>query len=135
MAHDEIKELDARGLRNFALTTGGIVVLVFGLLVPWLLGHFIPRWPWVIGGVLVVMGMTVPAALQPVYRNWMKFGLLMSKVTTPLVMGVAFYTVLTPMGLIRRLLGMDSLARKFDSSTSYRVASRKAPTKNLEKPF
>jgi hypothetical protein len=50
-------------------------------------------------------------------------------------MGIVFYLVVTPMAVVRRMLGKDSLARRFDQSPSYRVPSRKAPIKNLEKPF
>jgi len=135
MAEHEIRELDRKGLREFALTTGAIVAVLFGLFFPWLLERPIPRWPWVITGVLVVWGLAAPSSLRPVYRGWMKFGLLMSKVTTPLIMGIVFFLVVTPMGFIRRIAGKDSLARQFDGSESYRVPSHKAPIRNLEKPF
>jgi len=135
MAEHEIKELDKKGLREFGLTTGGIVAVLFGLFFPWLLERPIPRWPWVIAAVLAAWGLAAPLSLRPVYRGWMKFGLLMSKVTTPLIMGLVFFFVVTPMGLVRRLLGKDSLARQFDKSVSYRVASARPPPKNLEKPF
>lgn len=131
----EIKELDAKGLREFALTTGGIVAVLFGLFFPWLLERPSPRWPWVITAVLVAWGLAAPRSLQPVYRGWMKFGLLMSKVTTPIIMGAVFFLVVTPMGVVRRLSGRDSLGRRFDASASYRVPSRKPPIRNLEKPF
>ena len=124
-----------KGLREFALTTAAIIAVLFGLFFPWLLERPIPRWPWVITGVLVVWGLAAPATLRPVYRGWMQFGLLLSKITTPIVMGVVFYVVITPMGLIRRLSGNDSLHRRFEQTGSYRVPSHKAPIRNLEKPF
>lgn len=135
MTSHEIKDLDRKGLREFGLTTGGIVAVLFGLFFPWLLERPIPVWPWAIAGVLGLWGLVAPMSLQPVYRGWMKFGLLLSKITTPLIMGIVFFVVITPMGLIRRLTGNDSLARSFDSSASYRVVREKAPPKNLEKPF
>jgi hypothetical protein len=134
MEHD-IKELDARGLREFGLTTGGIVAGLFGLLFPWLLERPVPRWPWVIAAVLVAWALAAPASLRGFYRGWMKLGLLLGKITTPVIMGVVFFLVVTPMGLVRRLLGKDSLARGFEMTSSYRVPSHKAPAKNLEKPF
>jgi hypothetical protein len=65
----------------------------------------------------------------------MKLGLLLGKITTPVIMGIVFYLVVTPMGVVQRLLGKDSLARGFEMKPSYRVPSHKAPVKNLEKPF
>jgi hypothetical protein len=89
----------------------------------------------VIFAVLALSGLAAPGTLRPAYRAWMKLGLLMSRVTTPLIMGIVFFLVVTPMGIARRVLGKDSLARRFDDSPSYRVPSRKAPVRNMEKPF
>ncbi len=131
-----IPVLDRKGLREFGLVTGGIVAVLFGLFFPWLLDRPIPRWPWVIFGVLAVMGLAVPLALGPVYRTWMKFGLLMSKIMTPLIMGIVFFLTVTPMALLVRLLGKDYMARRLDrGATSYRIPSEATPPKRLEKPF
>jgi len=131
-----IPELDRKGLREFGLVTGGIVAVLFGLFFPWLLDRPIPRWPWVIFGVLTIMGLAAPMALKPVYRTWMKFGLLMSKVMTPLIMSIAFFLTVTPLAVLMRLMGKDYMARKLDSSArSYRVPSKATPPKRLEKPF
>ena len=135
MADHEIRDLDRKGLREFALTTGGIVAVLFGLFFPWVLERPIPRWPWVIAGALVAWGLVAPQTLRPVYRGWMRLGLLFSKITTPIIMGVVFFLVVTPLGIWRRLRGKDTLVRHFDKSASYRVPSHKAPIRNLEKPF
>jgi hypothetical protein len=133
---DHIPELDAKGLREFALTTGGIIAGLFGLFFPWLLERPWPRWPWVLAAVLVVWGLAAPATLKPVYRGWMRFGLLLSKVTTPLIMGLVFFLVVVPTGLIVRLRGKDYLHRRFHRDRdTYRVASTKAARENFERPF
>jgi hypothetical protein len=131
-----IPELDRKGLREFGLVTGGIVALLFGLFFPWLLDRPIPWWPWIIFGVLAALGLAVPMALKPVYRTWMKFGLLMSKIMTPLIMGIVFFLTVTPMALLMRLLGKDYMARRLDrSAQSYRIESQANPPERLEKPF
>ncbi len=135
-ASHPIPVLDRKGLREFGLVTGGIVAVLFGLFFPWLLDRPIPRWPWVIFGVLGIMGLAVPLALGPVYRTWMKFGLLMSKIMTPLIMGIVFFLTVTPMALLMRLLGKDYMARRLDrNAESYRIPSEATPPKRLEKPF
>ncbi len=132
----KIPELDRKGLREFGLVTGGIIAVLFGLFFPWLIERPIPRWPWVIFGVLAVLGLTAPQALKPIYHWWMRFGLLMSRITTPIIMGVVFYLVITPMGLVMRLAGKDYMARRLHQQVeSYRIKSTATPPKRLEKPF
>jgi len=134
--HQEIPDLDRKGLRSFGLTTGTIVAGLFGLVLPWLLGHSLPLWPWVLCGVLVMWACLAPVSLRPVYRVWMRFGLLMSRITTPIILSIVFFLVITPVALIRGWLGKDSMSRRLDEKmTTYRVKSRKASAENLERPF
>ncbi len=130
-----IPELDRKGLRDFGLVTGAIVAALFGLFFPWLLERSLPLWPWALFAVLGIWGLLAPMSLRPVYRVWMRFGLLMSRVTTPLIMGIVFFLMITPMALVLKLLGKDAMARKLDNSMSYRVPSRKPPIENLKRPF
>ena len=138
MAHPqhEIPELNRTELRNFGLVTGGILALLFGLFFPWLFEKPIPAWPWIIAAVLGAWGLIAPMSLQPVYRAWMKLGLLLSKITTPIILGIVFYGLLLPMGLIMRLSGHDPMKRRFsDEAVSYRIKHEKAPKTSMERPF
>jgi hypothetical protein len=135
-----IPELDRKGFRDFALTTGAIVAVLFGLFFPWVFDREFPvftDWPWIFLVVFGAWGLIAPMSLKPVYNVWMKFGLFMgSYIMTPIIMFVVFFVMFMPMGLIMRLFGKDLLAMKLDSSSeSYRVPSNKPPAKNLEKPF
>jgi hypothetical protein len=94
-AEHAIPELDRKGLREFGLVTGGIVAGLFGLFFPWVFERSWPAWPWIVFAVLGCWGLLAPMSLQPVYRVWMRFGLLLSRVTTPLIMGLVFYLVIT----------------------------------------
>jgi hypothetical protein len=58
-----------------------------------------------LGGALYVAGALVPARLGPLYRSWMRLAHLISKVTTPIFMGVVYFLVLTPTGVVMRLFG------------------------------
>jgi O-antigen/teichoic acid export membrane protein len=135
-ASHTIPNVGRKELRSFGVTTGMIVAALFGLFFPWLLERAIPAWPWILCAVLVVWGLVAPATLRPVYRGWMRFGLFMSRITTPLILGIVFFLVVTPMAFLRSLLGKDSMARKFlDSADSYRVPSKKPSKENLTRPF
>ncbi len=127
---------DKKALREFGLTTGGVIALSFGLVIPWIFRRHFPVWPRIVSGVLVSWALVAPATLRLVHRGWMKFGLIMNRITTPIVLGVIYLLVITPAGAIMRLLGRDPMMRKFDnSSRSYRLPSRKIVNKNMEKPF
>ena len=131
----QIPELDARGLRQFALVTSAIIVGLFGILLPWLLGFGWPAWPWVLAAVLGGMGVVVPNAVRPVYMGWMRFGLILNRITTPILLGLVFFLLITPFGLVRRLIAKDPLARKLDDKESYRVPSVKRSADSMERPF
>ncbi len=132
----EIEKLDASGYRKFGLLTGAIVAGLFGLLIPLVFSLGFPKWPWILAGILVAWALLAPATLQPVYVGWMKFGNVMNWVNTRLILGLLFYGIFLPFGLIMRLLGKDSMQRKFDKKiASYRVTSHHDARDNVERPF
>ena len=95
-----------------------------------------PVWPWVIAASLWSLALVQPKWLRWIYRAWMRFGLLASRVMTPLVLGVIFFGMILPMALVWRLRGNDPMQRAFDpDQKSYRVQSIKSPEEKLEKPF
>ena len=123
MAIDHIiPDLDRKGLREFGLTTGAAVVAIFGLFIPWMIERPWPVWPWVIAAPLWSLALIYPLWLRWIYRAWMRFGLLASRVMTPLVLGIVFFGMISPMALARRLRGNDPMQRAFDPNRkSYRV--------------
>lgn len=97
--------------RKFGLLVGG-AFLAFGG-VSWWRGHTTaPKILWALGLALVVAGLLVPGRLGPVYRGWMALAKALSRVTTPIFMGIVYFVVLTPLGLLRRLFVGNSLVRK-----------------------
>ena len=131
-----IQTLDSRGYRKFGLTTGGIVIGLFGLLVPWLFGLNYVKWPWILGGVLVLWALLAPTTLKPVYVGWMKFGNVMNWINTRIILGLLFYGIFLPIGAVMRLFGNDPMHRKLDSGlSSYRVTSENDDKSNVERPY
>jgi hypothetical protein len=131
-----IPELDRKGLRDFGLVTGAAVVALFGLFFPWMLERDWPAWPWAIAAPLWLLALVQPSWLRRIYRAWMRFGLLASRVMTPLILGIVFFVMISPMAIVRRLMGKDPMQRALDpSQSSYRVQSTKSPKEKLERPF
>ena len=133
----DIPHLDRQGLRKFGITTGLIVVVLFAVFFPWVFdAASMPVWPWVVAGLLWVPALLVPNSLQPVYAGWMRIGHAIGWVNTRIILGLVFYILVLPMGLLMRLFARDPMARKFDDSAgSYRVKTVSEPKDRLEKPY
>jgi len=103
--------LTPREGRKFGLTVGGAFALL-GAILYWR-GRATPSTALlVVGAVLIMAGIVMPARLAPVHRAWMGFAHLLSKVTTPVFMGVVYFVVISPMGLIMRLSGRNPLVHR-----------------------
>lgn len=97
--------------RRFGLTVGGAFLVLAGVL--WWRG----REPAAeaasgVGAFLILAGLILPSVLGPVHRVWMGAALAMSKVTTPIFLAIVYFGVLTPIGLVRRLLGHSPIPAK-----------------------
>jgi hypothetical protein len=65
---------------------------------------------------LALAGLLLPGRLGPVHRIWMGFAHALSRVTTPIFMGVVYFLVITPVGLVRRAVGGNPLRAQHGSS-------------------
>ena len=124
-------------LRQFGLLFGAILVLLFGLLLPFLIGYSFPLWPWVVALLFALLALLAPTALTPFYRAWMRFGLIAAFINTRIIMFVLYYALFVPTGLVMKLFGRDALARTTGGKTtdSYRVTSVVRPNDHFERPY
>src|SRR4051812_25859696 len=70
-------------------------------------------WLAVAAIVMIVLALTVPAVLAPFNRLWYRFGMLLSRIFQPVVLGLLFFVTVTPIALIMRLTGKDPLRLRF----------------------
>ena len=96
--------------RRFGLTLGAAFLALAGLTL-WRRYSLEARALAGLGGALVAAALLVPARLGPVHRFWMALAAAISRVTTPVFLGLVYFVVLTPTGLVRRLAGRNRLAR------------------------
>ncbi len=87
-----------------------------------------------LAGSLLLAGVLVPGRLSGVHRAWMAMALAISKVTTPIFMGLVYFLVLTPTGWLRRAFGGDPLAREARDG-SYFVVRDPDQRSDLERQF
>ena len=103
--------------RNF-----GIVFFVVFLLIalyPLTYGGEIRIWSLIISTIFLILGLLNSKILTPLNKIWFKFGILLGKIVSPLIMGVIFFLVVTPIGFIMRLLRKDVLNLKYSNTKSY----------------
>ena len=110
-------------LRRFGLIFGSLVIALFGLLIPALVGSLLQKlWPWYLGGAVILLALFWPPLLKPLYHAWMKFGELAGWINTRIILFILFYLVVFPVGLVMKLFGADPLHRKAEpAAPSYRV--------------
>ena len=113
---EEIKAIKSTGkeLREFGLTIGIILVILGGVSL-WRGKPFYPYFLG-IGGLFIVLGLTLPRILKPLQKVWMSFSIIMGFFVSRLILSILFYAVLTPMNLITRLLGKDILDQRIDKT-------------------
>ena len=100
--------------RRFAFTVAGAFVIL-GAFTLWRGRYTVAGVFATIAAVLLLGGLLIPARLRPVERVWMRFATILSRVTTPVFMGIVYFLVLTPAGVIRRTVGRDPLKHGIDN--------------------
>lgn len=129
------QQLAMKELRQFGLIVGGIFSVI-GLW-PAVVRNENPRlWSLVLGGTLVVLGLVVPQSLKHIYSGWMKIGHVLGTINTGIILGIIYYMLITPMGLVMRLMGKDSMHRVLvQDATTYRVVRAPRARHHMRKQF
>src|SRR5258708_17473950 len=110
--------------------------LIFGLAFPYLKGRPYPWWPWALCAGLAVLALLRPMALKWVHALWTRVGRAMGAINTRVILGLIFYLIVTPLGIIRRMLAGDPMARERDATTSsYRLRNRPPDRRSIEDPY
>ena len=86
-------------------------------------------WSLIISLVFLFLGLANSKILNPLNKLWFKFGIFLGKVISPLIMGIIFFLVVTPTGLIMRLLNKDLLNLKFNNNSSYWIEKTEPKSK------
>tara|TARA_B100000282_G_C31289610_1_gene290387 strand:- start:20 stop:403 length:384 start_codon:yes stop_codon:yes gene_type:complete len=100
----------------------GIVFFIVFFIIsiyPLLSHNEIRLWSLIISIIFLVLGLLNSKLLTPLNKVWFKFGILLGKIVSPLVMGIIFFFVVTPIGILMRILKKDLLNLKFNKKTTY----------------
>ena len=114
--------------KNNSNKSFGIVFFLVFLLIaffPLIDGGAIRVWSLVISIIFLILGLINSKLLTTLNLAWIKFGELLGKVIAPIVMGIKYFFVITPIGLFMRILGKDLLNTKLSSNRSYWIKREK----------
>jgi len=100
--------------RSFGVVFG-VVFLIIALW-PLFNSGGVRVWAAITSAAFFLVAFALPRILAPLNKLWMRFGLLLHQIVSPVVLGILFYLFVTPMGLVMRLFGKDFLRLRFDSS-------------------
>jgi len=138
MPHQEIPELDTKGLRQFGLMLGAIFMVLFGFILPWSWGwESSPNYLWVaIGALVLVWALVAPESMRALYHAWMRVAMAIGNVVNGIILAVVYFVVIAPMGIVMRVMGKDPMCRELDKSmASYRVISKVRDRNHVERPY
>ena len=115
----------------------GIVFFIVFLLIalyPLIYSEYIRIWSLIISLVFLLLGAINSQILTPLNILWMKFGLFLGKIISPIIMGLIFFFVVTPTGLIMRIFKKDLINLKFNNDKSYWI-NKNDPKSNMKNQF
>ena len=115
----------------------GIVFFIVFLLIatyPLLKGNDIRIWSLLISFGFLILGLINSKILSPLNKLWFKFGLILGKIISPLIMGVIFFFVVTPIGVVMRILKKDLLNLKYNKKETYWI-EKTGPKSKMKNQF
>ena len=115
----------------------GIVFFIFFLIIslyPLLNDNHLRIWSLIIALIFLILGLMNSRILTPLNKIWFRFGLLLGQLISPIIMGFIFFIVVTPIGLLMRILRKDLLGLKFNKNNSYWI-KRKEPKSLMKNQF
>lgn len=128
------EHFDAGEGRRFGLTLGG-AFLALAAFLAWRGHTTLAATAAAVGGLLALAGLVAPGRTGPLWRGWMALARAISKVTTPVVMALLYYLLITPTALLRRTLGSDPLEPEDDGESYWVARSDGGARTDLHRPF
>ena len=115
----------------------GLVFSIVFLLIaiyPLLNQNEIRIWSLIISIIFLILGLLDSKFLNPLNKIWFKFGILLGKIISPLIMGIIFFLVVTTTGILMRVFKKDILNLKFNTNKSYWI-EKNGPKSKMKNQF
>ena len=127
-----MNEIKISSNRNF-----GIVFFIVFLIVaiyPLINSNEIQIWSLILSLLFLILGLINSKILTPLNKLWFKFGIFLGKIISPIIMGIIFFFVVTPIGFTMRLLSKDILNLKYNNENSYWI-KKTGPKSKMKNQF
>ena len=122
------KEIKTSSNKNFGLVF--FVIFMTIALWPLLNDENIRIWSVIVSIIFLILGLFNSKILTPFNKLWMRLGIFLGAIVSPIVMGIVYFAVITPIGLIMKLFGKDVLNLKIDKNkNTYWTLKKKIPSK------
>ena len=115
----------------------GIVFFIVFLIIalyPMLKGQDLRLWSLIISFIFLILGMINSSILTPLNKIWFKFGILLGNIISPIVMAIVFFVVVTPTGIIMKILRKDLIGLKKNNKNTYWI-EKKAKMTSMKNQF
>ena len=115
----------------------GIVFFIVFLLIalyPLIISENIRIWSLLTSLIFLILGLINSRILSPLNKIWFKFGLLLGRFISPLIMGLIFFLVVTPIALLMKLLKKDLLNLKYSKDNTYWIV-KSGPKSKMKNQF
>ena len=129
--------MDHKDIKIGSNRSFGVVFFVVFLLIsiyPLLKDGNLRVWSLIISIIFLFLGLLNSNFLNPLNKLWFKFGLLLGKIVSPIVMCLIFFLVVTPIGIIMRILRKDLLNLKFSTRNTYWI-NKSGPKSKMKNQF
>ena len=113
---------------------GFFIVFLIISLYPILNYGEIRLWALIISSIFLILGLVNSKLLSPLNNLWFRFGIFLGKIISPIIMGIIFFLVVTPIGFLMRILGKDLLNLKFNKEKSYWI-EKNDPKSKMKNQF
>ena len=115
----------------------GVVFFIFFLFIalyPLINDGEVRLWSLLISLIFLVLGIFKSKILTPLNKVWFKFGILIGSIISPIIMGIIFFLIVTPIGLLMRAIGKDLLNLKYNNNKSYWI-EKNGPKSKMKNQF
>ena len=122
--------------RNFGFLFAGMLAVVFGFILPFLLEYSRPNWPFYAASGLIAMGLFAPKLLVFVQTPWMKFASILGRINGFIILGLVFFGMITPYAILLKFFNREPLKIKYDEANDSYWSETKADSKShMDTPY